>query len=142
MYSSILSQIDFINQFWFNYFQTWTISPLLINFDQLQSILFEMITSYREILQESTKVWKSTKSLLGRARRNLAVKKIPCQIFLLSNDLDATRKKKRKIQSFSKNVLFATAAYQFRTDDHRLDDFFVKFPWMELLAKSFLKQFR
>ena len=44
------------------------------------------------------------------------LEKIPCQIFLLSNDLDATRKKKRKIQSFSKNVLFATAAYQFRTD--------------------------
>ena len=46
----------------------------MINFGRLQSKLIERITPCFEIVQKSTKVWKSTKSLLGLARRNLAVK--------------------------------------------------------------------
>ena len=59
----------------------------MINFGRLQSKLIERITPCCEIMQKSTKVWKSTKLLLGRARRNLAVKK--------------ERNKKKKNQFFS-----------------------------------------
>ena len=74
---------DSMNQLWsIMYYQSCSISTILINFDQSQSNLIERITPYCEIMPKSTKRLKSHRVTCRTCETHLAVKKA---IFLLEN---------------------------------------------------------